>query len=93
MRPRDWFLVGAKMFGLWACYRGLYILTMALVNNFINYEHVEMTSSRTISEFLFAAFDLAVGFMLLFGTDHITRLAFGEPAPDRPSDEAEGDLE
>jgi hypothetical protein len=85
MRPRDWFSVGARLFGLWLAYRGLADLlnfgaAMIGIAPSAEIEHQFGATASMASnyQFWFAAWYIGFALYLIFGAEHLTRWAFRE---------------
>jgi hypothetical protein len=87
MRPRDWFSVGARLFGLWVFYQGvgdllsagswaLNILPSQLADKFGDLD------STIPFNLWYAAGDFLFALYLIFGAEHLTRWVFNETQKD-----------
>lgn len=93
MRPRDWFSVGTRLFGLYVCLRGFAYLLLVLADSLslltssdLSREWETARAHRS-ADMVFAGGYIGLGFILVYGAERITRLAYNEPAPERPSNE------
>jgi hypothetical protein len=93
MRPRDWFSVGVRLFGVWVFYRGFaYLLAFGAARFDLRYSSslaAELDVSRG-TELYFLWY--AVGYSTLaaffvFGAERLTKVVFNE-AIDETDDES-----
>ena len=92
MRPRDWFSVGVRLFGLWVFYRGFAdLLTLGTLvmgispSATIDRGFGEGASTASNYYLWYAAGYFALAAYLLLGADHLTRWLFDEPHPSPPT--------
>lgn len=87
MRPRDWFSVGIRLFGLWVIYRGftfaMYFVAdcLSLFTAFALSNEWETAKKNSKPEIFLAAGYLILGFIFVYGGERLTRLVFNEPSP------------
>jgi len=84
MRPRDWFSVGVRLLGVWIFYdRGFsYFLTFGAERLRLDKSPLAGGLDTTGNEqyyFWYALGCTAFASYLIFGAEHLTRLAFREP--------------
>ena len=95
MRPRDWFSVGVRLFGVWVIYDGFIYLLTFLANRLSQLARSdiarELDPPRYSSVFYIVSSlgSIAFGFVLIYGAERITRWAFSEP----PLDDGVGEPE
>ncbi len=87
MGPRDWFLVGARLFGLYVIYRGSEYFLFFLLNTAWSTSDALAAQYEQKSGLLMAAWYFALGFALLLGAESITRRVFNEQSPEPRSDD------
>jgi len=86
MRPRDWFSVGVRLFGLWVFYRGfvdaiLFVVDrMELISRSQVSRELDASQSRAGYYAIFAISQMALAYLLVFGAERLTGWAFKEPA-------------
>jgi hypothetical protein len=87
MRPRDWFSVGVRLFGLWVIYDGFGFLLGVLANRLEQLSpsvvrSLEPSRFSPIYGLVFAIGSMALGFILIAGAERLTRWAFNETSPE-----------
>lgn len=75
MNPRELFMLGGRLLGLWILYQGISALT-AYVLFVIGYR----TDTTDVSKgyLIHACVELSLAYYLLLGTHHLARLVYGE---------------
>jgi hypothetical protein len=91
MRPRDWFSVGVRLFGIWVIYDGFTYLVGFLAERVVQLSRSEFARDlepRAASGYyiFFGIASLAFGFVLISGAERITRWLFGEQLPTENDD-------
>ncbi len=92
MRPRDWFSVGLRLFGVWLFYRSLGDVLAAaswflgLAPRYIAKDFDDVGKGMLFN-LMYAISYFAMASYLVFGSEHLTRWAFGEPSPEESLDE------
>ena len=82
MTSRDWFMVGARLLGLWILYQ-----SVSYLSTYIDFELISGRGDdrhRTVNYLFYSMVDALLGFYLLFGTNHLARLVHNEPKPSDP---------
>jgi hypothetical protein len=96
MRPRDWFSVGVRLLGVWVIYDGFVYLLAVLSESLTHFSRSEIARSLTteskpsIDYAVYAVGALGFGFVLISGTERLTRWAFNEPSPVEVESPAQG---
>jgi hypothetical protein len=85
MRPRDWFSVGARLFGIWVFYRGFVYLLYFIADCVTQLSRSELSrefeKSLWRSDYVVSGIALmGVGYLLVFHAERLTRAAFKESA-------------
>jgi hypothetical protein len=98
MRPRDWFSVGVRLFGVWTFYRGFSDLLASGVWLFglaPRFAAKDFDDAHTglVYDLWYAAGFFALAIYFIFGAEHLTRWAFNEPGPPADGDNETGDAE
>jgi hypothetical protein len=96
MRPRDWFSVGVRLFGLYVFFRGFtdlllgvgYALKLLPQSNFRDLTDTPRAETYYL---WYAAGYLALAIYFIFGAEHLTKWAFKELAESEtdPEDSSE----
>ena len=98
MRPREWFLVGIRVFGAWPIYRGVMeftnLLSVALdavPKNYLDtaFGGSDWTAAKNYA--LYAVVNLAFGSFLFFGGEGLTKWVFDEYPRERDDEAGEAD--
>jgi hypothetical protein len=92
MRPRDWFLVGLRLFSIWVFYNGFgYFIgyfaeriDMWLPQNLT--QQLSQPSSRSRYYLAFSVGEFAFAFLLLAYDEKLTRWLFDDPADENAAD-------
>jgi hypothetical protein len=92
MRPRDWFLVGIRLLGVYVVYRGvveaanlLSVLFGAMPQYYLERDFGGSSWAATKNYLLYAIVDFALGLYFVYGGEEITKRVFDE----YPRDEEE----
>jgi hypothetical protein len=91
MRPRDWFSVGLRLFGVWLVYRGVGDLLAAaswllgLTPRYVAKDFDDAHSGVMFS-LMYSAGYFALSAYFLFGSEHLTRWSYDEPSPTSDED-------
>jgi hypothetical protein len=85
MRPRDWFLVGIRLIGAWAIYRGvneaanlLSVIFGVQPQRFFEMDFDGSSLRASKNYVLYALTNLAFGLYFVFGGEEITKWVFDE---------------
>ena len=96
MRPRDWFLVGIRIFGAWPIYRGviettnfLTVLLGVMPDDYRDQVFGGSTERAATNYLLYAVANFVIGLYFVFGGESLTKWVFGEYPPES-DDEEEG---
>jgi hypothetical protein len=79
MRPRDWFAVGLRLFGVWACIRGFdYGISLAALRLGLGTSQASPFDrhAEVLSYLFFASADIALGVCLIMAAEQIADFAF-----------------
>jgi hypothetical protein len=87
MRPRDWFSVGVRLFGVYVFFRGfaqllgLFADTVSQASRAQLAREFDSASAPRGYILVFVVGYFALSYTLVFGGERLTRLAFHEPSP------------
>lgn len=86
MRPRDWFSVGIRLFGVWVLYRGFTHLLGVGTFVFglapkVFARDFDDAHTGLMYDLWFAAGFFALAIYFMFAAEHLTRWVFNEPEP------------
>ena len=89
MRPRDWFSVGVRLFGVYVFFEGFAQLIAFVCGVLGLFTRVDFSSdqSERYSKYVLAYVVgyFALSYFLVFGAERLTSWAFHEPSPDDDS--------
>lgn len=75
MNPRELFMLGSRLLGVWILYQGLGALT-TYVLYMIGYR--SDTTDVSKGYLIYACVDISLSYYLLLGTHHLAKLVYGE---------------
>lgn len=88
MHARDWFMVGARLFGLWFVYQAIvqfmHALESVVIRPAMATPYSNDLSPMTVIYFLYGCAFLFMAAYLFFGTRHLASLCYGPELPETP---------
>ena len=85
MRPRDWFSVGVRLLGVYVFFEGFAQLISFACGRFGLYDRdllgTDQTDRYSTYVLVFSIGYFLLSYILVFGAERLTRLAFNEPSP------------
>lgn len=92
MKPVDWFILGARLFGLWVASNGVSGLSTYAYYKLDFQPLTPLTNEGAFKSYLWiAASDFALAGYLLLGTRHLAGLCYGKPSSSDDPTESDQD--
>ncbi len=85
MNPKEWFVLGIRLFGLWLLTRGMNYIS-AFADLKLGLSETPRGQNPT-GNILYAAFDFAVAAYFLLGARHFAKLCESEEPDPEPTDD------